>query len=65
MALVKCTECGQYISDKASKCPKCGCPVQTVLNNGEVNYDIPSPQRDSNNQKLDTVSKRLRRSLLL
>lgn len=61
MALVKCTECGQYISDKASKCPKCGCPVQTVLNNGEVNYDIPSPQRDSNNQKLDTVSKKTKK----
>lgn len=27
MALIKCTECGQMISDKASKCPKCGCPI--------------------------------------
>ena len=27
MALIKCTECGHMISDKATKCPKCGCPT--------------------------------------
>ena len=27
MALVKCSECGQMVSDKASKCPKCGNPI--------------------------------------
>lgn len=27
MALIKCTECGQMISDKASRCPKCGSPI--------------------------------------
>lgn len=27
MALIKCSECGQEISDKASACPNCGCPV--------------------------------------
>ena len=27
MALIKCTECGQMISDKATRCPKCGCPI--------------------------------------
>ncbi len=26
MALIKCNECGQMISDKAVKCPKCGSP---------------------------------------
>jgi len=26
MAMIKCRECGQMISDKAVKCPKCGCP---------------------------------------
>ncbi len=25
MALIKCSGCGHIISDKASKCPKCGC----------------------------------------
>ncbi|MDR2819771.1 MAG: zinc ribbon domain-containing protein [Desulfovibrio sp.] len=28
MALVKCPECGTQISDKASNCQKCGCPIE-------------------------------------
>ena len=27
MSLIKCTECGHVISDRAVKCPKCGCPT--------------------------------------
>jgi hypothetical protein len=27
MALIKCPECGKEISDKASACPNCGCPI--------------------------------------
>jgi len=27
MALIKCKECGSMISDRATKCPKCGCPT--------------------------------------
>ena len=27
MALIKCSECGSEISEKAQVCPKCGCPV--------------------------------------
>lgn len=32
MALIKCPECEQAISDKALKCPKCGYPIQEYLN---------------------------------
>ena len=28
MALIKCKECGKEISDKATTCPNCGCPVE-------------------------------------
>ena len=28
MALIKCTECGNPVSDKANNCPHCGCPVE-------------------------------------
>ena len=28
MALIKCNECGQMVSDLAEKCPKCGCPTK-------------------------------------
>ena len=27
MALIKCTKCGQMVSDKASQCPHCGNPI--------------------------------------
>ncbi len=30
MALIKCTECGHEVSDKASECPNCGCPINNV-----------------------------------
>ncbi len=30
MALIKCTECGKDISDKAIACPNCGNPLATV-----------------------------------
>ena len=28
MALIKCSECGKEISDRARSCPHCGCPVE-------------------------------------
>ncbi|MFZ6696827.1 zinc-ribbon domain-containing protein [Stenotrophomonas acidaminiphila] len=27
MALIKCTECGRELSDKAAACPGCGAPI--------------------------------------
>jgi uncharacterized membrane protein YvbJ len=27
MALIICPECGKQVSDKAEKCPQCGCPI--------------------------------------
>lgn len=33
MALIKCKECGNEISDMATTCPKCGCPVVSEENN--------------------------------
>jgi len=31
MALIKCTECGQEISDMAQACPKCGKPTRVAI----------------------------------
>ena len=31
MALIKCSECGHEVSDKASACPNCGCPIEKGL----------------------------------
>ena len=31
MALIRCSECGHEVSDKASICPNCGCPIENGL----------------------------------
>lgn len=41
MALIKCTECGKEISDKAITCPNCGCPVNPV--NAATDNPVPTP----------------------
>lgn len=37
MAMIYCKECGKEISDKADKCPHCGCPVQQGFQNMNQN----------------------------
>ena len=29
MALIKCIECGNNVSEYAESCPKCGCPMSS------------------------------------
>ena len=31
MALIKCSECGADVSEKALQCPKCGCPIEISI----------------------------------
>lgn len=33
MALIKCSECGCEVSDKAVACPNCGCPIEEIISN--------------------------------
>ncbi len=43
MALIKCSECGREISDKASSCPHCGCPVtgkEELLEKSSVEKEV-------------------------
>lgn len=42
MALIKCSECGNTVSSRATVCPQCGCPIndsstalQAVVNNSK------------------------------
>lgn len=53
MALIKCTECGHMISDKAKKCPKCGCPAGKGVSFSEDNNSIKktTTQSQSNGRK--------------
>lgn len=51
MALIKCSECNNQISDKAAACPQCGCPI-AVVQKGVSVYDYPSTTglKSSNDQ---------------
>lgn len=40
MALIKCNECKEEMSDKALKCPHCGCPNNPKVKCPECNSDI-------------------------
>lgn len=42
MAIIKCSECGKEVSDKAPQCPHCGCPV------GTTNSTTQQSEKDSN-----------------
>lgn len=35
MALIECPECGNQVSDKASACPHCGCPI-SISNSSQI-----------------------------
>ncbi len=41
MALIKCEDCGQMISDKAKSCPNCGCP-NPYMTEGKTNNGASS-----------------------
>lgn len=44
MALIKCPECGKEISDRASACIHCGCPL-LYTSKSIVRYGKPAPSR--------------------
>ena len=47
MAMIKCRECGQLISDKAARCPRCGCPSMRMSEQTQFQrYDTPPPTRN-------------------
>ena len=42
MALIKCNECGQTVSDKDSNCPQCGAPIEASIKCEECGETISS-----------------------
>lgn len=55
MGLIKCSECGKEISDKAEKCPNCGAPV--VKNAGtQSSTAIPVQNQSNKNSSLGVVA---------
>ncbi|MBQ7421801.1 MAG: WG repeat-containing protein [Prevotella sp.] len=52
MALIKCSECGHEVSEKASVCPNCGCPIQSEGNPSVKGTSVePQPQKKGNGKK--------------
>ncbi len=54
MALIKCAECGNDVSDKASSCPNCGCPMEEIIKSH--NNTKQAEERKSNDTSKATVS---------
>lgn len=61
MALIKCPKCERSISDKASKCPKCGYPIQEYMSGKtegtqteNVNDTSANNERSADIQKVPT-----------
>ena len=52
MALIKCPECGNVVSDMATACPKCGYPIEIELHNSpaEKKYYVAAKQGDADAQ---------------
>ena len=50
MALIKCSECGKEISDKAKSCPNCGCPI------GDDKYKIVIVSYETDTSALAGIS---------
>lgn len=44
MALIKCKECGNKMSDKAEFCSNCGCPIEEMQNFDTDNRNDNNPQ---------------------
>ena len=42
MALISCPECKKDVSDKASACPNCGCPLSDIIKRGIVRVKMPN-----------------------
>lgn len=47
MGLIQCKECGKEISDKATSCPHCGCPVDSMGSMSEGIEMSAAPVRPS------------------
>lgn len=40
MALIVCPECNQNVSEFAEKCPNCGCPIDIIKQNSNIEDEI-------------------------
>lgn len=56
MSLINCPECGKEISDRASNCPNCGCPIYVAPIEDEEEYeDEAEGKNDTRNGVISIV----------
>ena len=60
MALIKCSECGKEISDKAVACPHCGCPVSEMTT---IQSDVTTSFKEPINENAFKVAKKKNKPL--
>lgn len=58
MALIKCSECGKQISDKAQQCVGCGAPLKDLQNNDSVSNQIKDGNGSENKQNIQDTNKK-------
>lgn len=59
MAMIKCPECGNQISDKAKVCIHCGCPIEELAPSGIVKIKVSvlkSPTGFNGNQDVSILA---------
>ena len=59
MALIKCKSCGQMISDRAEKCPKCGYSVRLSMEQQEETEKSVKTHFAAGTEKKETVNENL------
>lgn len=55
MAMIKCPECGNQVSDRAKACIHCGCPIEELAPSGIVKIKasvLKAPTGFNGNQKV-------------
>ena len=55
MALITCPKCGNQVSDKAEKCPKCGWIVEEIQ--GKKNISFTNISHEINNPQIHKILK--------
>lgn len=56
MAMIKCSECGKEISDKADKCPNCGAPVLQNSTNAQADMRKNAQKQVNKNSTLGVTA---------
>ena len=64
MALIQCPECKSEVSDKASSCPKCGCPI-SIGKEIKIQNEIRKEDGKENAQTIQLTGKKYKAQQLL